>query len=78
MQLLSLEGAGAYIGVIQRRASDEKLDPLDARFITEVVAGVTRWRRRLDFIIENVSVRDIRKIEPVLHQILRLGTPRGF
>jgi 16S rRNA (cytosine967-C5)-methyltransferase len=77
MQLLSIEGEGAYIGVIQRKGFDEGLEPQEVKSVTEVVAGVTRWRRRLDFIIESVSVRRINKIEPVLHQILRLGTPHG-
>ena len=39
----------------------------------ELVAGVTRWRRQLDFLLEEFYDGDFSSIEPVLQVILRLG-----
>lgn len=43
----------------------------DARFVTEVVAGVTRWRRRLDHTIGQLTKGDIESLDAPLRQILR-------
>jgi NusB family len=73
MQLESIENGGEYIGVVQREGSNgARLKPRDARFLTEVVSGVTRWRRRLDFIIDSLAMKEVKP--SVLRQILRLGT----
>ena len=48
-------------------------DPRVERQATEYVAGVTRWRRYLDFIIRHFYKGPFKKMEPALKQILRLG-----
>lgn len=46
---------------------------LDARFITELVYGVIKWKKKLDFIIEQFSNIKIKKISPWILSILRIG-----
>lgn len=48
-------------------------DPRDHRLVTEYVAGITRWRRWLDFVISAFYKGDFVSMEPMLKQILRLG-----
>ena len=48
------------------------LDARERRFVTELVSGVTRWRRRLDFQIEAVSNRT-GPLDPEVQEIMRLG-----
>ena len=43
----------------------------DKRLLKELVSGVIRWRRRLDYTIAELSQKD--DLEPMLVQILRLG-----
>ncbi|GLC35804.1 hypothetical protein PLESTB_000496000 [Pleodorina starrii] len=49
------------------------LDPRDQRLIKELVAGVTRLRRRLDYIVSNLSQQTPAEMESELRQVLRLG-----
>ena len=46
----------------------------DHRLVTEYVAGITRWRRWLDFIVASFYKGDFERMEPALVHILRLGT----
>ena len=40
--------------------------------MTELVAGVTRWRRRLDFLIARLTnAPDAAGLDPPLRQVLR-------
>jgi hypothetical protein len=44
----------------------------DTRFVTELVAGVTRWRRRLDFVICHLTNLDgVAALDAPLRQVLR-------
>ena len=43
------------------------------RQVKEYVAGITRWKRRLDFILSAYYRGDFEELEPVIVQILRLG-----
>ncbi|CAL5218678.1 g386 [Coccomyxa viridis] len=82
-QLIRIEEDGAYVGLVggsprPRKAETEKisalpveLDSRDARFVTELVSGVTRWKGRLDWVIR--QLRPQGGIDFVLLQILRLG-----
>ena len=71
-QLDRVESRGAFVGNF---TSDEtqRLDARDRRQTTEYVAGVTRWRRRLDFLLGEFYNGDLAKMEAPLRQILRLG-----
>lgn len=43
------------------------------RQVKEYVAGITRWKRRLDFILSSYYKGEYDKLEPVIVQLLRLG-----
>lgn len=47
--------------------------PRDQRFVTELVAGVTRWRRRLDYVCEALTKQPMAQLDPPMRQILRLA-----
>ena len=69
LQLCRTESGGAYAGSGSLGSSDER----QARQVTELVAGVTRWRRYLDFLIEQFYSGTARKMELPLKQVLRMG-----
>ncbi len=71
-QLDRIEVDGAYIGLTQTDAT-EALDPREARQATDYVAGVTRWRRWFDFLLQQFYRGDLAAMEPTLRQILRIG-----
>ncbi|GIL72703.1 hypothetical protein Vretifemale_3009, partial [Volvox reticuliferus] len=48
-------------------------DPRDQRLVKELVAGVTRLRRRLDYIVSNLSQQTPSDMESGVRQALRLG-----
>ena len=49
------------------------LDDRDRRLVKELVAGVTRWRRRLDWVLARLSGRDAARLAPPLRQVLRIA-----
>ena len=55
------------------RLSDADEDPSDARLASELVAGVTRHRRHLDFVLDHHYRGDPRALAPLLRQVLRIG-----
>jgi len=67
--LLRIELGGAYISKV--RQSEQ--DAAQARRVRDLVAGVTRWRRYLDFLLQAHYKGRLRKIEPLLRQILRIA-----
>ncbi|GIV60255.1 16S rRNA (cytosine(967)-C(5))-methyltransferase RsmB [Rhodocaloribacter litoris] len=71
-QLDRIEVGGAFAGLVGDDAAGEA-DPRADRLVTEYVAGVTRWRRRLDFLIAHFYRGPYQKMEPTLRQILRLA-----
>ena len=68
-QLCRAESGGAYAGSGSLDGSDER----DARQVTDLVAGVTRWRRYLDFLIGQFYLGTAAKMELPLKQILRIA-----
>lgn len=42
-------------------------------FVRTVVLGVLRWRSRLDFAIEHFAQRPVKKLDPPVIEVLRLG-----
>lgn len=45
----------------------------ESGFVRTVVLGVLRWRSRLDFVIATVAQRAIKKLDPPVVDVLRLG-----
>ncbi|WP_456429597.1 16S rRNA (cytosine(967)-C(5))-methyltransferase RsmB [Rhodocaloribacter sp.] len=70
-QLDRIEVGGAYVGLTG--VVEGESDPRTERQATEYVSGVTRWRRRLDFLIASFYRGDYEKMEPTLRQILRIA-----
>ncbi len=64
-----METEGAYAGTGVGNTADAS----DARSYTNLVNGVTRWRRYLDYLVGHYCDRRIDKLETVLLQILRVG-----
>ena len=54
------------------------LDYRDRAFIVHLVQGVLRWRRRLDWIIEQAADFPLKKISPIVLNILRLALYQIF
>jgi 16S rRNA (cytosine967-C5)-methyltransferase len=52
---------------------DDLPDPRTGRQVREYVAGVTRWRRWLDFLIDHFYRGQAMQMEPTLRQVLRIG-----
>lgn len=70
LQLLRDEESGAYAGHARRRKGG---DATDERQITDMVAGVVRWRRRLDFIIDAFYSGNPRDLDARIRMVLRLA-----
>lgn len=68
-QLLRIEEDAAYVGFAGEAAEDARA----ARQTTDYVAGVTRWRRWLDFLLAQFYRGDYDAMEAPLRQILRIG-----
>ncbi len=45
----------------------------ERRSVTDIVASVTRWRRRLDFAIQQLISQDIESLDPPMRQLLRVA-----
>lgn len=72
-RLLRIEQEGAYVGLMDHGATDTEEEAREERQSAEYVAGVTRQRRWLDFLLAHYYRGNVDKLEPVLRQILRLG-----
>ncbi len=53
--------------------SGNDLDRRDLRFVRQLVAGVTKWRLHLDWILRPHSKRPLHELTPVVRQVLRLA-----
>lgn len=47
--------------------------PRDRAFLIALVYGVLRWRGQLDWVLSHYSHTPLKKLHPVVHNILRLG-----
>ena len=70
-ELGRIEQEGAFIGLTD--SEGPALDAREERQAREYVAGVTRWRRWLDFLLSQFYQGDFAAMELVLRQILRVG-----
>jgi 16S rRNA (cytosine967-C5)-methyltransferase len=58
---------------MDRFHQENRFDRRDAAFVTALVYGVLRWRRRLDGIIGTVSTTPLAKLNPDVINIVRMG-----
>jgi len=78
--LNNLEQKGTYKGNYLDQAFKENpgFDDRDRAFISNLVQGVTRWKLRLDWIVKKFSSTPLKKIDPVILNILRLAIYQIF
>ncbi len=72
-RLTRIERDDAYADLLGGDAAGSDDDAREERQAAEYVAGVTRQRRWLDFLIAHVYRGDLDAMEPALRQILRIG-----
>jgi len=65
-------GRSYAVELLQRREVSG-LKEADRRLATELVMGVLRWRGELDFQIERLSQRSLKRLDPEVAAILRMG-----
>ena len=68
-QLIRVERDRAHIAWLDADFDD----PRDARLVSDLVAGVTRLRRWLDFLITHFYHGDINALDTSIRQVLRIG-----
>ncbi|MDX1419275.1 MAG: 16S rRNA (cytosine(967)-C(5))-methyltransferase RsmB [Rubricoccaceae bacterium] len=68
-RLLRVEEDGAHVA----RLGETDEAPRDARLVSEFVAGTTRHRRSLDFVLDHYYRGDPSRLDPILRQVLRVG-----
>ena len=68
-----IEQEGAFVGLVAQDEVHPSLDAREERQLTEYVAGITRQRRWLDFLIAHFYRGKLDKMELALKQILRIG-----
>ncbi len=73
--LLDVDSTEVHANVALRAALEETPleDPRDRALATELVYGVLRWRRRLDFVLEPWVRRGLKRVEPIGRALLRMG-----
>jgi 16S rRNA (cytosine967-C5)-methyltransferase len=59
----------AYVRLVSDQDTAE-LSGRDARLVTLLVAGVTRWQRYLDFVVSHHYTGNMDKLEPAVLQVL--------
>lgn len=77
--LLSVHEQGAYSNVaLARELRRNKLTDVDRRFVTELVYGAVKAGDTLDWILRRYASRPLKKIPPMVREILRLGIYQLF
>ena len=73
--LTRIEQEHAYINLLldAELQKTEFVDERDAGFATELVYGVVRWQKRLDWFLDQVCKKPMQKTDPALRRLLRLG-----
>lgn len=68
-RLLRIEAEGAHAA----RLTDRSIPPEVSRQAVELVSGVTRQKRYLDFLLAAFYRGEVRALDPELRQVLRIG-----
>lgn len=72
--LLKIDESHAYAQLARDRVLDSvQLEIRDRAFCTELVYGVTKHRKTIDYVIEVFSTKPVSKMDPVTRNTLRLG-----
>jgi 16S rRNA (cytosine967-C5)-methyltransferase len=72
--LARIESGKAYAyALIDKELRQSALDSRDKALVTELVYGVVRWRKTLDWYLDQVCKKPVSKTHPWLRLILRLG-----
>ncbi len=71
--LRRVESGRDYAVDLLQRPDVSSLKEADRRLATELVMGVLRWHRELDFQIEQLSGKPLARLDPEIATILRLG-----
>lgn len=72
--LYFIDVQGAYSDrELKKQLSVADLSPLDNALVTEIVYGVVKNRTRLDYIIRSYSNIRLKKISPMILNVLRIG-----
>ncbi|WP_168121949.1 16S rRNA (cytosine(967)-C(5))-methyltransferase RsmB [Paenibacillus sp. HB172176] len=72
--LVKVSGSGAYSNLqIKRALQDTALSRADAGLVTELVYGTIGRQLTLDHWLERFVAKGLRKLEPWVHQLLRLS-----
>jgi 16S rRNA (cytosine967-C5)-methyltransferase len=71
--LRRVEGEGAYASDVLHVQVGAGVKPEDAALATELTLGVLRWRRLLDFLLEQLIKKSVEKLDLPVALALRLG-----
>jgi 16S rRNA (cytosine967-C5)-methyltransferase len=71
--LRRVESEGAYASDLLHADLGPNTKPEDAALATEIVMGVLRWRRQLDFLIEKYTKKPIARFDMAVAIALRMG-----
>lgn len=71
--LIEINKKGAYSNIALNKHMASNINKLDENFTREIVYGVLENRLYLDWIISKVSKIKIKKIDPIILEILRIG-----
>jgi len=72
--LYDADEKGAFVNLaLDRALESSRLSPADRALVTEMVYGVTRWRGRLDWVIDSLSTTPSRRLPTFIRNILRMG-----
>jgi 16S rRNA (cytosine967-C5)-methyltransferase len=73
--LRTVNAGGGYANlVLSSLLNKRRLDPRDAAFATELVAGTCRWQGSYDVIISAAAGRPVQSFQPAVLDLLRMGT----
>src|ERR1700678_4840889 len=71
--LRRVESEGAYASDLLHAELAVTVKPEDAALATEIVLGVLRWRRQLDFLLERHLKKSVEKLDRPVAIALRMG-----
>jgi 16S rRNA (cytosine967-C5)-methyltransferase len=71
--LRRVESEGAYASDLLHADLGSNVKPEDAALATEIVMGVLRWRRQLDFLLERHLKKPVAKLDSAVAIALRMG-----
>ena len=71
--LRRVEAEGAYASDVLHAELTEQVKPADAALATELVMGVLRWRRLLDFLLDRQMKKPVERLDLPVAIALRMG-----